>query len=799
MRFLILGFLFLVLSPAVAQEVLVLEKGTNIPLSYVAIYNKNKSVSTFTGSQGKAELSKFGSRETIIFRHVSHHELTITKADIIASGGRVYMTIDESSLQEVVLSVSRFRQKKQEVPQKTISIRPAEIAFSNPQTSADLLQSTGKVYVQKSQLGGGSPMIRGFATNRLLLTVDGVRMNNAIIRSGNSQSIISIDPLAVHEAEVVLGPGSVIYGSDAIGGVMNFYTLKPVFSYTEDMVSGKILSRYSTANKEKTVHADVNLGFEKWAFLSSITYSDFDHLRMGSHGPREYLREEYAMTRDGQDVVVENPNPQIQTPTGYEQINLLQKIAYQPNDIWDFSLGAYYSATSNFPRYDRLYQTRNGQLRSAEWYYGPQKWFLGNFQAEKKGVGYLYDKAKFTAAYQFFEESRNDRNFGGEIKYNSKEIVDAYSVNIDFEKGLAGNKLFYGAEYVLNIVGSESSGRNINSNITVPSPTRYPDGSTWQSLAAYSGFQWELSPDVNMQFGARYNAILLRAGFEDSYYDLPFSNANINTGALTGSAGINWRPNDNVTWKANVSTAFRAPNIDDVGKIFDSEPGSIVVPNPNLKPEYAYNSDFGFIWKIGEAIIIDASSFYTILENAMVRRDYELDGQRSLIYQGEESNIQAIQNAANAWVYGFEGGLEVILSPSLRLLSQLTLTHGREELDNGDTAPLRHAAPLYGNTHLVWNISKVKLDIYGEYNGRFDNEDLAPSEQGKAYLYAIDENGDPYSPAWYTINFTGQYEINENWKATASLENITDQRYRTYSSGIAAAGRNFIMALSYSF
>src|SRR5690606_16947891 len=475
MRFLIAFLFFSIIQSTAAQEVLVLERGTNIPLSYVAIYNKNKTISTFTGSQGKADLGKFSPGESIIFRHISHHEMTTTKAGILASGGRVYLTVDESGLQEVVLSVSRFKQKKNEVPQKTINIRPEEISFSNPQTSADLLESTGKVFVQKSQLGGGSPMIRGFSANRLLLTVDGVRMNNAIFRSGNLQNVISIDPLAVNETEVILGPGSVIYGSDAIGGVMNFYTLKPVFSYDDDNISGRFFSRYATANRERTVHADVNFGYEKWAFLSSITYSDFDDLRMGSHGPEEYLRREYAAQIDGRDVVVENSNPHIQKPTGYDQINLLQKIAFQPNDTWDFSLGAYYSTTSGFPRYDRLYQTRNGQLRSAEWYYGPQKWFLGNLQVEKKGSGKLYDKAKLTTAYQFFEESRNDRNFGGDIKYNSKEVVNAYSGNLDFEKGLGRNKLFYGAEYILNFIGSEGSGRNINSGAVVQSPTRYPD------------------------------------------------------------------------------------------------------------------------------------------------------------------------------------------------------------------------------------------------------------------------------------------------------------------------------------
>jgi len=99
---------------------------------------------------------------------------------------------------------------------------------------------------------------------------------------------------------------------------------------------------------------------------------------------------------------------------------------------------------------------------------------------------------------------------------------------------------------------------------------------------------------------------------------------------------------------------------------------------------------------------------------------------------------------------------------------------------------------------LVWKDKKLTIDLFGEYNGQFHFEDLAPSEQGKAYLYAIDQNGNPYSPSWYTINLTGKYEISDNWQATTSLENITDQRYRTYSSGISAAGRNLILAVNYN-
>ena len=800
MRLLLLLFVGFIFCSAKGQEVLVLEKGTEMPLSYVAIYNRDKSKSTVTAWEGKADLSKFSSNEILIFKHISHLPLTTTKQAVVAAGGKVYLVPDENHLQEVVLSVSRFKQRKQEIPQKTISIKPEDIAFANSQTSADLMQSTGKVYVQKSQLGGGSPMIRGFATNRLLITVDGVRMNTAIFRGGNLQNIISIDPLAINEVEVILGPGSVVFGSDAIGGVMNFYTLKPKFSYDDDEnFSGSAFSRYATANGEKTVHTDFNLGYEKWAFLSSITFSDFNDLRMGSYGPEEYLRPEYMVSRDGNDVVVENEDPRVQVPTGYNQINLLQKIAFQPNDLWDFNVGLYFSTTSDYDRYDRLYQKRNNQLRSAQWYYGPQTWFSGHLQVEKRGLGRLYDKAKFTGAYQFFEESRNNRDYQEVNLYHTKEHVDAFSGNLDFEKIFGGNKLFYGLEYVLNLVGSIGTRTDITSGATNSTASRYPDGSLWQSIAAYSGFQWNVNKEVNVQLGTRYNRIILQAEFDDSFYDFPFSNANLNTGSLTGSAGINWQPNKRTTWRANVSTAFRAPNVDDIGKVFDSEPGSVVVPNPNLEPEYAYNAEVGLLWKISEAIKFDLTTFYTILEDAMVRRDFILNGESTIIYQGEESRVQAIQNVANAYVYGFEVGAEINFSPNLRLISQLTSTNGEEEQDDGTTAPLRHAAPLFGNTHLVWKNEFLKFDVFSEYNGEFAFEDLAPSEQGKAYLYAVDANGNPYAPSWYTINFTGQYIIDENWRATASVENITDQRYRTYSSGITSAGRNLILAVKYTF
>ena len=249
----------------------------------------------------------------------------------------------------------------------------------------------------------------------------------------------------------------------------------------------------------------------------------------------------------------------------------------------------------------------------------------------------------------------------------------------------------------------------------------------------------------------------------------------------------------------NLSTAFRAPNIDDVGKIFDSEPGSVVLPNPDLKPEYAYNGELGAVLKLGNKTRIDLTGYLTFLEDALVRRDYNINGQTEIFYQGELSNIQAIQNGGEAKIYGFEAGIEVNFTKNIQITSQYNYTGGHQTEEDDTKVAVRHVAPQFGNIHFIWKHHKLKLDAYTIYNGQFDYEDLAPEEQNKAYLYALDENGNPYSPSWYTLNLGAQYQFSKVLEINFSLENISNQRYRSYSSGIAAAGINFIGSVSYFF
>ncbi|MCB4798025.1 TonB-dependent receptor [Neotamlana laminarinivorans] len=782
------------------QQIKVLNSNTYEPLFGVAIYNSDKSKSVVTNFRGEANISIFSDQEIIYVKHLSHILKYLKKSDL--KSNIIYLEPNTQGLDEVVVSASKFQQSKRDIPQKIISLNAKDIKLNNPQTSADLLEQTGHVFVQKSQYGGGSPMIRGFSTNRLLITVDGVRMNNAIFRSGNLQNVISIDPLSIKSTEVTLGAGAVIYGSDAIGGVMSFYTQTPQFSATNNLLfSGNAIARYATASNEKTGHIDFNLGYKKWAFLTNVSFNDFDDLKMGSHGPEEYLRTEYVVTTENGDEIVENSDPLIQRFSGYSQWNFMQKVKFQPENNFSFDFGLYYTETSQYSRYDRLIRYRDNLLRSAEWNYGPQKWFMSNLQITKlSSSSNLYDKIKATLAYQNFKESRIDRDYQAVERNITEEGVNAVSFNIDLEKTLSPKtEFFYGAEYVYNKIKSRGETQFIDTNMFQDAVSRYPNGATWQSAAIYSSIKYKPNPKFVFQSGLRYNYVTSKANFTENneFLNLPFTSSENESDALTGTAGFSWEPNKTIQWKLNASSAFRAPNIDDIGKVFDSEPGSVVVPNNNLKPEYAYGGELGVTLNFNNKVIFDVNTYYTYLDNALVRRNYTLNGETEIIYNGELSNVQAMQNASKAWIYGFEAGGQVNFTNKLKLTAQYNVIGGTEE-DEGIEVPARHVAPNFGNAHFTWNNNKFTLDAFTNFSDGFSYLQLAPSEQEKDYIYAIDANGNPYSPSWYTLNLRTQYQVTPSTTVTASLENITDQRYKTYSSGIAAAGRNLIIALQYT-
>lgn len=783
-----------------AQVLHIKDMDTGMPVEQASLASESPAAYVVTNKKGEANLALFKGAQRIEIRVEGYKWEELSYAQLEEKEFVLYLIKESIRIDEIVVSGSRWNEISSNVPSKVSTISPKEIALQNPQTAADLLAISGKVFIQKSQQGGGSPMIRGFATNRLIYTVDGVRMNTAIFRGGNIQNVISLDPFTVQRAEVLFGPGSAIYGSDAIGGTMSFNTLTPQFSLEDEpLITGKGIARYSSANKEFTGHFDVNIGWKKWALVSSVSANDFGDLRMGRFGPDEYLRPFYVQRIDSTDVAVTNEDPRVQRPSGYSQMNLMQKVRFAPNNKWDFQYGFHYSETSDYSRYDRQIRYRNGLPRYGEWSYGPQIWMMNHLNITHTANNQLYDQMTIRLAHQFFEESRISRDINKNERENRVEEVLAYSANFDFVKAIGGrHKLFYGAEVVWNDVTSKGTNEDISTGIITRGATRYPQ-STWSSVGLYVSDQFSVSKQLMVQASARYNLFALNADFDTTFYPFPFTEAAINNDALTGSIGLVFRPDETWVISSNVSTAFRAPNVDDVGKVFDSEPGAVVVPNPELDAEYAYNADLGIAKVFGNALKLDVSAYYTVLLNALVRRDFLLNGADSILYDGELSRVQAIQNAAVAKVSGVQFGARVKLPAGFGVSTDFNYQVGEEELDDGTVSPSRHAAPWFGVSRLSYSANRLQIEFNAQYSGGVAYEDLPLSEQAKTEIYAIDQNGNTYSPSWYTVNFKASYAITDLWFVSAGVENITDQRYRTYSSGIAAPGRNFILSLRTSF
>lgn len=785
---------------AVAQVITIKDSQTGQPIETATLSSPSPREFTSTNIKGQADIAVFKGAETIEVRALGYQTALTSFAALEAAAFQFTLIESAINFDEVVVSATRWAQSVKDIPTKVISISAANIALENPQSAADMLANSGYVFMQKSQQGGGSPMIRGFATNRLIYTVDGVRMNTAIFRGGNIQNVISLDPFATEKATVVFGPGSVIYGSDAIGGVMSFQTLSPqLASESPTLITGKAVTRYSSANQEKTGHFDLNLGWKKWALLSSLSSNDFGDLRMGSDGPREYLRPFYVQRQDGVDIVVTNDDPRVQRPSGYSQINMMQKIRFKPNEKWDFQYGFHFSETSEYARYDRHIRYKNGLPRYGEWDYGPQIWRMNHLTISHNQGNVLYDQMSLRLARQYFEESRFDRDINQNERHIRQDEVLAHSLNLDFNKALgARNRLFYGVELVHNKVTSSGIDANIATGLEVEGPSRYPQ-STWASYGVYCSNQFLISDKFSLQSGARYNHFNLDANFDTRFYPFPFTEARLNNGALTGSLGLVYRPTREWVLSVNGGTAIRSPNVDDVGKVFDSEPGAVVIPNPNLKAEYAWSGDLGIARIFGKYLKVDLTGYYTHLQNALVRRNFTLNGLDSIDYNGTLSQVQAIQNAAVAKVYGIQAGLEFKLPAGFGFSTDFNFQKGEEELDNGNTSPARHAAPWFGISRLTFKAHQLSLQFSAEYSGERTYEDLPVEERGKPEIYAIDVNGNPFAPGWYSLNFNAMYRFTDYLSVSAGLENLTDQRYRPYSSGIVAPGRNFILSLRANF
>ncbi|MEI6884394.1 MAG: TonB-dependent receptor [Bacteroidota bacterium] len=784
------------------QTIRVLDRSDLQPVEGASVTNASKTLLVVTNATGTADISAFQSNELLYLNHVAFQPVQILKSDIQAKSNIVYLTEDIIRLDEFVVSANKTEEKRSDVPNKIEVITAKTIQFNNPPTAAVMLEQTGGVFVQTSQLGGGSPILRGFEANKVLLVVDGVRMNNAIYRAGHLQNSITVDPQILSSAEILYGPGSVIYGSDALGGVINFNTSDPVLSTSNKLlVKGSALARFASADLEKTGAVNISLGWKKFGFLTSFSYSAFDDLREGKVYNPAYGNWgkclNYAERINNKDTMMVNSKPWIQKRSGYSQYNLMEKLVFQPDKDQKYTLNFQYSNSSNINRYDRLSEMdgSTGKLKYADWYYGPQQRLFVSLKGDIAKNGVIFDRATVTMAYQNIREDRINRKFGKNGKTFNNEQVGVFSLNADFLKAL-GKKddLRYGLEFTYNNVKSTAHQENINTGaITYNVATRYPDDkANLSTVAAYLSNIWKINRVLNFSQGIRYSYVILNAAWSDSMMSLmkfPFASSfSQKNGAFNGYLGL--VANLPHAWRFSLvgSSGFRAPNIDDITKVNDSnsKDGVIIVPNPTLKPEYAYNIDLSIGKTIVNSVRLEVTGFYTWLSDAIVTGPYKYNGQDSIVYDGSKCQVLANVNTGKARIYGVQASLLAQVTKVFSILSNLTYTVGT--LD--DKTPLDHIPPVYGMTAFNLELKKFKGSFYVNYNGWKRMSQYSSSGEDNE-VYATQWG----TPSWYTLNLKASYQVNRYLNIEAGVENILNEQYRKFASGISSPGRNVIVAL----
>ncbi len=835
------------------------------PLAGVNVYTDDYRFADQTDSHGEVVLKNLRYNDIVHFSYLGYEPLSLPFHEIRKRGGIVRLVPQAEALAEIVV-VGRRDDAPQELAYQVEKVDVRDMERTQPQTTADALASHANVFVQKTQMGGGSIVLRGFEANRVLLVVDGVRMNNAIYRSGHLQNAITVDNSMLERIEVIFGPGSLLYGSDALGGVVHFRSREPKLYFGPEpdgyAAQTRLMTRYASANREKTLSWNLDYGKQRWASFTSFRFSDYGDLRAGSVRPPRFptfgQRKFFVRRVDEGDQVLENGYWKVvrgdsvfvtdyddQVGTAYRQIDLTQKIKFQPNPRFYLLANLQLSSTGDVPRYDRLTELEKKgterDLKFAEWYYGPQKRILAALKAQLRRGGSAYDRATLIAAYQKIDEDRLRRKFNREYRTFQLEDVYVYSFTADFDKRAGPGSFAWGVDFQHNIVQSQAGKVSLRTERVVRNVlTRYPGGgSRLTALGGYFTYRF-LTPDslLNLQFGLRYSMAYLFARFKaDDLIAWPeeyVRGLGTYSDALTWSAGLILQPRNGWRLQLLAATAFRAPNIDDFGKIREKN-GYVTIPNPALLPEETLTTEVTLSKRFGRRpahfLLLSLTGYYTTLKNAMVRAPFALpDGSTTLSLDADELVTIAHVNAEEGWIYGLSTQIEARMADTWFLRAHASYTKGRRRfvktfetgpLTRLDTlVPLAHIPPLFAQAALGKETDRWRVTFLLRHHAAKPVEEYAVSDiefdaQGQMI---VDRRGTPdnieATPAiigpdgqreytgtyaWTTLNVHTAVKMGAHLWLHAGVDNILDYHYRPFASAVSAPGRNFILGLRGKF
>jgi iron complex outermembrane receptor protein/hemoglobin/transferrin/lactoferrin receptor protein len=653
---------------------------------------------------------------------------------------------DTIHLEDIVVVGNRVKTKLIELPEAISLMNSQAIESISPMNMPDAMHAMAGVFMQKTNNGGGSPFLRGLTGYHTLILVDGIRLNNAIFRSGPNQYLNTVDPLMLEQIEVLRGPGSVQYGTDAIGGTIDLRSAEPLFSTDRTRIGGKVYGKWLSHGMEKTGHAELSLSTRKVGVIAGFSRKVFGNIRAGGElGVLDHTSyDEYAA------------NVKSKVRISPSQVLTLAWQHHRQNDVQLYHqlvTGEYTTYAFDPQVRDLLYLRHEVQSKRG--------WFTG---------------LRTTLSLHQSDETRKKQKTGSNNFFTENDRVDSYGLVMEFLMKPADHwNSISGYEIYYDLVRSHSIKTDLTNGTEEVLRGLYPDQSNVTNLSVFSLHSYERGK-FRLNGGIRYNHFLL--GLTDEV----FGELSLKPHAVVGSLGASYRLFGDIRLSFTLNNAFRAPNINDVSS-FGIADFRYEVPNFNLSPEKSLNKEIGIKTdqkRFSAAVYL----YHNGLKDLMVNV-------RST-YQGKDSidgvQVYTRENVGKAFIRGVEGELVVRPVRFLTVHSFLIYTYGQNVTDG---EPLRRIPPLNGLAGIHLNVIK-NLEMIAEWQFAARQDRLSSGDLDDP---RIPEGG---TPAWNVFNIRASYYWN-GFRMNAGLINLLDKAYRTHGSGVDEMGRSIYLSLQFSF
>ncbi|MGD9487302.1 MAG: TonB-dependent receptor [Calditrichaceae bacterium] len=662
-----------------------------------------------------------------------------------------------------VITATRTRQESYELSTAVNSVSALKILERNSKTTAEALREENGIFVQKTNHGGGSAIIRGFGSNQILILVDGIRLNNSTYRLGNHQYLTTVDNQNLERIEVVRGPSSVLYGSDALGGTINLLTKEPGFTDNDKSLNYLLTGRYASADDERLLRGGISYRNKRIAFSGGFTLKDYNDLRRGKNSSHTELEN--------------STNGLLQSPSGFKAQDIDAKLIFSPSPAGRFILSYQVSNQDDVPRYDKY---ENDDY--SKWLYEPQRRSLIYLLHENKPHGKYINEIKTTVSFQKQEEGRKTQKDGSTFLTIETDDVETLGLNLQINSAQSRHLLTAGTDMYHDYVNSRRSVFDEVNGISEEDQTgRYPDGAIYNSYGLFVQDEITVSKRFSATFGLRYNLALTNfLMIRDSSEQTGSNRFSQDFHSVTGSFGGVYRLTDFINVTAHAGQAFRAPNLSDLSKLGESKGNTYEVPNPDLDAEKIWSYDLGLRIHT-ERLVAGLDAYYSDITDLIASADANYNGMPYIVKNDIEYKVKSKQNIGKAKILGIEANGEFFLAHNLNLRGNITATRGQNKsLDE----PVGGIPPVFGLLGLKWTNENRYADFYFRFAGTQNR-------------LSSDDKDDPRIPArgtpgWKTYNLRVGLTYSKKYEIRLALENITDVNYREHGSGINGPGRNLI-------